>query len=531
MPKSKQNMQFNHATNIIKIVTLAGLLAASSVKANAATPKVKARTEKTTKKTTTTSKNKLSTPIKINSQKDIERLFDYALPVIFAELCLEEVPMTHAYDDHGRYKGSPNTVGTGSTSAPTKIANYKDTSAVWYSIRRNPKTFWKRSYSYEEMLQLTIGWAKYRIKTQNPSTGNITKSTTILSRMYTQLKGVSLTPNEFAALFCAVYNAEANITNLLPNIKTNINDKVKCANLLRTWWNTTSHNKGHKTRCMFEALVFLNKDNFCSSMLNMQAKVYKTKKGKWAGASCINATAVERNYCGKTLTASNCTTISNQCKAIYLGQLYNKGGISPAKAMKNLTTYFVTGTTPMAIGNDTKLMTDYLAAITMYNQGQYKQALNAFLSIQKRGGDGPDLLNDIALTYYKLKEYDKCISICKQVLESGHHDEYAKTCYNAGLAYEAKGDYTNALKNYTAATDYFDKYGVADADDDVDYPTVYTNAMQRVQKQIQTTPKTPQKKGGTKKSTMFFLAGMAVSNKNRTTIDTRKRIIKRTRQK
>jgi hypothetical protein len=536
MPKINKNFKLRHAADRMRIITLAGLLAASSLKANATELKAKDRVEMTTNKQKPT-KDKISTPIQINTQKDIEQLFDYALPIIYSELCLEEVPMTHAYDDCGKFRGRPNTICAGSTTAPKKISDYKKTDAIWYSVYLNQNTFSKRTYTYEEMLQLIIGWAKYRTKTQSPETGKIKTQATVLSRMFVQLKGVSLTPNEFAAIFCAVYNNENNISDLLPKIKANIGDKIQCANLLRTWWRTKSHNPGHKPRCLFESFVFLNKDNFCGSMLNMQAKVYKNKKGKWKGASCINAEAIDK-YCNQTLTARNCTNISNKCKSIYLGVLYNKGGVSPAKTMNNLKKYFVNGTTPVVVGNDTKLMDDYLNAITLYNQGKYTQALKKFLEIQENGGTGADLLNDIALTCYKLKKYDKCIEVCKQVLKSAQHDEYAKATYNAGLAYEAKGGYAKALNNYQAALKYFNAYGIADADDAVDYESIYKQAIKRVQQNIKDSKTTSSTKatshktrGKTSKSSVLFLAGMAAfANKNRRN-DKRVNIIKRTRVK
>lgn len=178
--------------------------------------------------------------VKINTMDDLNKLFDLSLDIIFCELVLEEVPMTKAYDDHGKYKGTMNTVGLGSTFAPTNIPDlYDDSTAVWYAINKNPKTFWKDSYSYEEMLQLVIGWGKYRKTSQDRGTGKQTTGTTVLQKMFKQLKGCSLRPNEFAALFCACYNSESNITNLCPKIKQHYTDPIKCANLLRTWgtWN------------------------------------------------------------------------------------------------------------------------------------------------------------------------------------------------------------------------------------------------------------------------------------------------------
>ena len=520
MSKSKTNLHLTHAANKMKILTFAGLLAASSLKANAAEPKAKARTEITTKKPTKASQDKLSTPIQINSQKDIETLFDYALSVIFAELVLEEVPMRYVYADGGA-ESKKSTTGVGSTYSPIKISDYNNPDATWYAIARNKKTFWTRTASYEDMLKLAIGWGKYRKITQNKSNGSFIKSTTILAKMYTQLQGISLTPNEFAALYCAVYNAEGNITKLLPLIKKDYKNKVKCANHLRTWYSLRGipSNPGHKYRCLLEALVFLNQDNFCNSMMTMQTKPS-------ARASCIYAKGVS-TYCSQTLTQNNIKTASNKCKKVYCNQLYGPTAVTPAKTMASLDRYFKIKLNATIDANIESLNKDYEKALKLYNQGKYQQALNIFLDIQKRGGDGSSLLNDIALTYKNLHKYDKCISVCARVLKTGDHQEYAKACYNAGLAYEAQSDYTNASKNYTAALKYYKKYGVADADVNVDYKSIYTNAINRVKPHIQSTTKqttaqkktttkkatTPKKKAKGKKAVVTFLAGMTAVKK------------------
>ena len=299
---------------------------------------------------------------------------------------------------------------------------------------------------------------------------------------------------------------------------------------------------------MFEALVFLNRDNFCGSMMTMQAKAYQTKTGQWAGASCINAEKVENEYCSKKITTENATDISNACKNIYHKQLYNNGAVSPEKAMKNLQKYFIKGTVPVVAGNDAQLMTDYMNAIALYNQRKYKQALEAFLDIQKRGGEGADLLNDIALTHYKLEEYSKCITICQKILKTPQYDEYAKACYNAGLAYEAQENYVKAEQNYEKALEYYNKYGIADADDNVDYKGIYKQAIKRVadaQKTTQDTKKqdkatknvkgAPAKKTGAKgKKASLLLIGAAsvvMAKKRRDRLGARTRIVKRTRAK
>lgn len=532
---SGKNIKFNHAKHLVRQGVLSGLMLFNTV----GTPAQGApRTTSTNgaKKSVATNQDKLSTPIKINSQQDIEKLFEYALPFVFSELLLEEVPVPYAYSDGGRVK-KKSTVGMGSTFSPLKTSDYKNPDAKWYYIAINPKSFWSHKYSYEEMLQLVIGWGQYRCISQRADkTFPKTKSKTVLERMYAKLQGASLTPNEFSALYCAVYNCEDNIDKLLPQIRKNINNKITCANLIRRWWANAPHNSGTDDRCLFEALVFLNRDNFCNAMINMQARAFKTKSGKWTGGSCVNSTAATA-YCGTVLTTKNCTSISNTCKKAYLGVLYSNG-VSPAVAMSGLDKYFKIKITSTIDAGTAQLRSDYNKAIKLYKQEKYQQALNIFLDIQKRGGDGPDLLNDIAISYFKLGEYDKCIQICKKILHSGVHAEYAKACYNAGRAYEAQGNYTRALQNYENALKYYNDpdYSIAGEDPNVNYEHIYTTAINRVKSKIKSAQPKPAQKSATpksnskaksKKSAMFFLAGMTVANKRRNETLPRKKIRQR----
>ena len=408
-------------------------------------------------------------PIKLNTMEDMYKLFDMSLSIIFAEAILEEVPMTTMYDDHGKYSGGKNTIGTGTTYAPIDFSRWNDTTAKWYHLYSNPKTFKNRTVSHEQMLQLVIGWGKYRKYTQNPETKKFIKRKTVLERMFEELKGASLRPNEFAALYMAAYNNEGNIKKLCPFVKAHYKDPVACADTILTWCKSGPANGGTKDRCEFEAMVYLNVDGFCEDMLEMY-----TKPGS-VGCSCINVDGVV----AVSLTKQNYKTFSNNARDKYKKVIYPKNKrICTGDIIKKLSKYFKNPLVKTQ-SSEPSLQKQYDEAIVIYQKGEYQKALDKLLNIEAKGGSGAYLMNDIAISYYALKQYDNCIKYCQKVLKTGEKQEYAKTCYNAGRAYEAKGMYDKAILNYTKAKEYFQTHGVDREDPNVDYVNVYENAIKR----------------------------------------------------
>lgn len=406
--------------------------------------------------------------IKLNTIEDMYNLFDMSLNIIFAELTLEEVPMKNAYDDNGLYRGKKNTIGTGSTYSPLNIKDYNNPDAKWYHLARNPKTFGNRTVSYKEMLQLVVGWAKYRKITQSPKTGNFVTQKTVLERMFAELQGASLRPNEFSGLFCAVYNNENNIDKLCPYIKDNYKTPIACANKIMTWSSTGAANGGTRDRCEFEALVYLNSEDFCSYMMALY-----TKPLKKTGCSCINTKGVTQ----KTLTKDNYKQYSRNALTKYKGIVYS-GGVCTSDVCTNAGWAY---TNPLYVSttHENELQKGYDEAIKVYQSKDYENALKLFLALEQQGASGADLWNDIAIAYYKLKHYDNCIEYCKKILKTTEYGERAKACYNAGLAYEAKGNYNKAIINYEKALEYYNKYGISDPNPNVDYEQIYKTAKAR----------------------------------------------------
>lgn len=431
----------------------------------------KPKTEVSTVKKQAQKKKTDYTAVKIDKYSDIEKLFDKSLNIIFAELILEEVPMPCVYDDRGLFKGTKNTIGAGSTYSPLSLKDYNKQEAKWYHLAANQKTFASRKATNEDMLKLIIGWAKYRQYTQNTKTKKFTKHDTILKRMFNQLCGASLKPNEFAALFCAVYNNESNISYLCPVIKKNYADPVKCANAMMIWWKHMSANTGTKDRCEFEANVYLNVDNFCESMLDMYTCPSKR-------ASCVNVSSVNQ----LSLTRKNYKTWCSDSQKRYLGVVYHETGKRTGDLCQSCMKHFNNPLYAISDGKKVSLQKQYDAAIALYNKKEYKKALENLLSIEKQGATGSDLYNDIAITALNLKKYDLCIQYCQKVLKTTERKEYAKACYNAGMAYEFKGNYDRAIVNYSMAIEYYKKYGIQSSSSAVNYEDVYKAALARVQK-------------------------------------------------
>lgn len=412
---------------------------------------------------------------KIDTYADIEKLFDASLQLIFCELILEENFINHAYDDYGKYHGAPNTICCGSTYAPKIISNYDDTTTAWLHVHRNPNTFHQRLYTPDEALELIIGWAKYRQRSQNPETGNITKNATILKRMFNGLRGTELNQHEFSALFCAVYNNESNITRLCPYIRDHHNDKFACANKIRTW----TQSNGLRNRSGFESLVYLNADGFCD-----QIGDYPLCPRKHASAIYTESTPTE-------LTRRNYKSISNNYKKQYLSTVYSNGRTTPNKICQRISC--VNFNTVSVQTTESTFQKRYDNATILCKKGQFERALDEFLKLEADGALGCDLLNDIAYTYEKLKNYDKTIEYSRKVLKTSEYGEYAKACYNAGKAYEKNGNTERALVNYTQALKYYKQYGISSPDPNTNYEEKYQECIDRVKNSLEKTEQHPDK--------------------------------------
>ena len=91
----------------------------------------------------------------------------------------------------------------------------------------------------------------------------------------------------------------------------------------------------------------------------------------------------------------------------------------------------------------------YGAAVAAYNSGDYESAAKQFEALVAQNPDNALLYNDLAATYNRLGRYDDAILQAQKILRDiGDKSQYAAAQYNAGFAYEHKGDLVRALKNY-----------------------------------------------------------------------------------
>lgn len=93
--------------------------------------------------------------------------------------------------------------------------------------------------------------------------------------------------------------------------------------------------------------------------------------------------------------------------------------------------------------------TAYASAIGAYKVGDYSSAAQ---QLEKLVDDNPNnalLHNDLAAAYNHLGMYDDAITHAQEIVKRiGDKSQYAAAQYNAGFAYEQKGDLQRALANY-----------------------------------------------------------------------------------
>lgn len=137
-----------------------------------------------------------------------------------------------------------------------------------------------------------------------------------------------------------------------------------------------------------------------------------------------------------------------------------------------------TETASYVIGYDEQ----YRQAVSTFRAGDYDGALAQYLKMAAEYPNNALIHNDLAATYNQLGRYDDAIKHARIILhEIGDKSQYGAAQYNAGFAYEQKGDLQKALANYKLAL---------------------ANGNRRVQKDITRVSNQLKKnqRGGTKKS-------------------------------
>ncbi len=375
----------------------------------------------------------LNKSFKITDEESFKALYDAAFPLLIQSMMPTEIYVDGAYSDNGKIT---NTAGLGS---------------YWFPEDGNPQSSkWEKTSEYinsgkflnmtgDKACKLVDGWFRYR------DGGRVFKT------LYKKLKGCELNRFEFAAIEGCTYNSEQSGFAFCNYVKENYESPIKCAaELANLKPQNKSYEDGIKKRHIHEALLYLNLDGYaeCQSLL-------KVKKGV--------------NSKGRTYYVSSVTQLEpNECNLMIEG--LNEGRTKEAKeVMANITGWHSQGAETVAeiMGRTgmpyssvinfehgqkyVELDKIYSDAIAHYKDKDFKKAVEGFNKFIEAGGTGAGIHNDLAISYYNLKEYDKCIEECRIVLKSGESEEFSKANYNAGKAYEAKGQLDKAIENYDLA--------------------------------------------------------------------------------
>ena len=402
--------------------------------------------------------NKLTQKHKITDKESFDKLFDDAFPMIVPSLLPTETLVLKPYSDNGTFS---NTIGVGS---------------YWYPAGGNPDTTaWVLSSKYfagkdttvtgDHAVDLIKGWVK------NREDGRVYKN------LHKALKGAEISVNEFAAIFGVAYNNEKNGADLCKFVKDNHDNPIKCAQKIISFKPNAKFEKGIAKRHLHEAYLYLNLDDYALKVYDM--KYYEGVNSKGQEYVVTSVTQLSENDInpGKTAINSGDTNriIDEQNK---ICNYVKKDAITISDLLlKNLSTQYMLEMQEynvLHLRDDSKSNnenTNSLNADAQYKQAlahykkaselekngdnkardEFAKALSGFKMMQTEGVHGADLNNDIAITYYHLGDYKKCIEESKKVIKTGETAAYAAAYYNMGLAYRE-------LNNTKEAKKCFDSY-------------------------------------------------------------------------
>jgi tetratricopeptide (TPR) repeat protein len=94
---------------------------------------------------------------------------------------------------------------------------------------------------------------------------------------------------------------------------------------------------------------------------------------------------------------------------------------------------------------------DWERAVSLYKQGQFREAIAEFRKVLEEAPDHPDSWKFIGLSYYQLKDYKSAIQPLEKALELKRKDNR-----NDPDLYRALGQSHTLLKNYEKALPYFE---------------------------------------------------------------------------
>lgn len=382
---------------------------------------------------------KLSKTYKITDEASFKQLYEDALPLAQISMFPTEVLVLNPYADNG--KSVSNTIGLGSYWYPADGNPYSSNWIATSKYARQHKNF---KVTGDKALQLADGWCRYR------EGGRIYKA------MYNRLRGCELKVNEFAALFSRVYNNEKYGLEVCSYVHDHYQDPVKCAYKIMCFQPGAGFRDGIIKRDASEALFYLNHNGYVFKMGELKVKKGVNSKNKtYYVTSVTQLNPAECEAMLKGLARGDLSAADRVCRQIT--QYMPKGGHSVRQIIESEVADANTRAALLKYDShsinyiDVKAEQDYQKAMERYAADDYNGALAILQNIVDQGFDGADIHNDMAITQYHLGHYDDCIAECRKVLNTGETEFYAAANYNAGMAYEKKGDLDRALINYKLA--------------------------------------------------------------------------------
>ena len=397
----------------------------------------------------------------ISDQESFIKLYEDALPLIELSMFPSECLILDPYSDNG--KNVSNTIGLGSFWYP---ANGDAKSSQWVKAAQHFKTSGHHSISAEFALDLVNGWYRHR------------EGGRIIKKMNKLLNGAELNIHEFAAIATVMYNSEKKGEELCKFVKENYQDPIKCAQKIANL-EASQKFKGIAKRHLHEAYVYLNYDNYDQKIYDFFVRTGVNSKGQFYAQTSVTQLSDEAVELGKNalgsgnidqIVAEQNKIVSYICKGGQtVGEIIYENVLDPTYADR--LSAFSTGIKESVSFEDVvdtkdavfaaqaykEAVQTYADALNFEKKGQkqkaqkeFGKALEGFQKIIDGGHDGPDLHNDMAITYYHMGEYQKCIQESANVLRAGEKDLYSAANYNAAKAYEAMGNYAKALENYKA---------------------------------------------------------------------------------
>lgn len=417
--------------------------------------------DKVTQERATEIKNTLEKKYAIEDAQSFKNLYEASLPLIQLSMFPTEVLVLNPYADNNR--SVSNTIGLGSFYYP-KDGDAK--SAEWETAASHFKKQGAHEISAEQALDLTDGWYRHM------DYGGVYK------QMFKLLKGSSLNPCEFAAVATVMYNSKKAGKDLCEFVRQNYANPMKCAQKIASY-SAGKNFGGIPKRHLHEAYLYLGYNDYVQKMYDFFIKTGLNSKGQFYAQTSVTQLSKEDVEKGlKALQSGDVQSIIEEqskitsyiCKdAKTVREIIQGHVINPSyKASLMNFDMFSEGTVSLQDIVDAKNGTAadmlYKESVAAYNEGvnfeqqgkkeksekSFQKALDGFQKVIDGGHDGPDLHNDMAITYYHLGEYQKCIDECVKVLRSGADELFSAANFNAGKAYEALGNFDRAMLNYKA---------------------------------------------------------------------------------